>query len=266
MLLNFNVGYLIHSGVSILSVLNDELLISSHGLSQLFIYSQEGRHRSSVTTYDNDKLFDAIWTPHGNILYTTINNKKVVLMSESGKVISIHTHLTAPQHLSASNDGDIYLADGESGIYHSTNNGVNWSLVFKPTEEWSCLQVIKVTTDRSDDFWTLEKKFESIHLRTYTINRKRSEFGITFTDISDDENIKLSTCSSLSFDGNQNIFLNCSDKKAVYVFSANRQYCCQLLSPDHIKNIPYKLAVDVKRQLLYVGQHGGEVAVFHIEI
>ena len=140
--------------VNILSLFNDKLLVSGSGLSQLFIYSREGRHLSTITTSDNDKLCDATWTPRGNIVYTTLDSNKVVVMSESGKVITTHKKMTSPQRLSVSNDDIIYLADWETGVFQSTDDGDSWSLVFKLTDEWHCRQVIKVTTDHSDDFWT----------------------------------------------------------------------------------------------------------------
>ena len=103
--------------------------------------------------------WDATWTPRGNIVYTTCPSNKVVVMSESGKVITTHTQMTLPQYLSVSSDNIIYLADSETGVYQSTDDGISWSLVFKSTDEWHCWQVIKVTTNHCDDFWTLEASY-----------------------------------------------------------------------------------------------------------
>ena len=253
--------------VNILSVFNDKLLVSCGVLSQLFIYSREGRHLSTITTNNNDTLWDATWTPRGNIVYTTFNYK-VVVMSESGKVITTYTQMTVPRCLSVSSDNIIYLADYMTGVYQSTDDGVSWSLVFKPTDGWHCKQVIKVTTDHSDDFWTLENSDnDNYHLRVYSENRRRSDGNVTWRDINvtttDGKNINLSN-SRLSYDGNMNIFLNDLHNKAVHVLSVNGQYHCQLLSSHHIKNKPYRLAVDKERQLLYVGQDTGVVGVFKL--
>ena len=251
-----------------LSVFNDKLLVSRVGLSQLFIYSREGRHLSTITTNNNDRLYDATWTPRGNIVYTTCENNRVVVMSESGKVITTHTQITEPQWLSVSNDDIIYLADSHTGVYQSTDDGVSWSLVFKSTGGWHCEQVIKVTNDHSDDFWT--KKYSdnnSYHLRVYSVDRRRSDGNVTWRDINvpttDGKHINLS-CSSLSYDGKVNIFLSDCDNKAVHVLSVNGQYHCQLLSSHQIKNEPFRLAVDRERQLLYVGQEEGVVGVFKL--
>ena len=267
LLQNFTVDQLKNECVDILSVFNDKLLVSSYYLSQLFIYSREGRHLSTITTNDNDKLLDATWTPRGNIMYTTYDSNKVVVISESGKIITTHTLMKSPRCLSVSSDNIIYLTDYQTGVYQSTDDGVSWSLVFKSTDRWNCWQVIKVTTDHSDDFWTLEQNDnKNYHLGVHSVDRKRFDGNVTWRDINvtttDGKHIDLSLYSSLSYDGNMNIFL--CDNKAVHVLSVNGQYHCQLLSSHHIKNDPYRLAVDEKRLLLYVGQENGIVGVFKL--
>ena len=289
--------------VDILSVFNDKLLVSCYGISQLFIYSREGRHLSTIKTNNNDQLRDAAWTPRGNIVYTTyfpsdkvvvmsesgkvitthtqmtephclsvssddIPSDKVVVMSESGKVITTHTQMTEPHCLSVSSDDIIYLADSKTGVYQSTDDGVSWSLVFKSTDGWHCFQTIKVTTDHSDDFWTLENYSNNYQLSVYSVDRRRSDGNVTWRDIvpkTYGKHINLSYRSSLSYDGNMNIFLSDFDNKVVHKFSVNGQYHWQLLSSYRIMNMPRRLAVDKKRQLLYVGQWKGLVQVFELK-
>ena len=255
-------------GVRILSVFNNKLLVSCFSLSKLFVYSREGRYLSTISTNNNDELFDATWTPRGNIVYTTYRNNKVVVMSESGKVITTHTQMTAPRYFGVFNDDDIiYLADYKTGVYQSTDDGASWSLIFKSSDGWHCEQVIKVTTDNSDDFWILGKSDNNCHLRVYSVDRRRSDDNVTWRNINvpkmDGKNINLSS-SSLSYDGNMNIFLSDYNSKAVHVFLINGQYHSQLLSSHHIKNKLQILAVDRKRQLLYVGQEKGIVGVFEL--
>ena len=268
LLLNFTVDQLKGWRVKILSVFNDKLPVSCRYHCQLFIYSREGRHLSTITINNNDWLCDATWTPRGNIVYTTYPSHEVVVMSESGKVITTHTQMTKPWSLSVSNDDIIYLAYYKTGVYQSTDDGVSWSLVFKSTDGWHCYRVIKVTTDHSDDFWTLERSDnKDWHLGVCSVDRRRSDDKVTWRDINvpttDGKHIKLS-CSSLSYDGNMNIFLNGYINKAVHVLSVNGQYHCQLLSSHHIRNKPCRLAVDEERQLLYVGQWDGVVEVFEL--
>ena len=268
LLLNFTVDQLMGWIVNILSVFNDKLLVSRNYHFQLFIYSCEGRHLSTIITNDNDGLCDATWTPRGNIVYTTLNSKKVAVMSESGKIITTPTHMDEPRYLSVSSDDIIYLADMKTGVYQSTDDGVSWSLVFKSTDGWHCWQVIRVSTDRSDDFWTLERSDNyNCHLRVYSVDRRRSDGNVTWSDINvpttDGKHIDLSY-SSLSYDGNMNIFLSDYYNQVVHVLSVNGQYRCQLLSSHHFNKEPRKLAVDKERQLLYVGQDNGVVGVFEL--
>ena len=190
-------------------------------------------------------------------------------MSESGKVITTHTRMTSPQRLSVSSDDIIYLADSKTGVYQSTDDGVSWSLIFKSTDGWHCWQVIKVTTDHSDDFWTLERSDNNNwHLRVYSMDRRRSDGNVTWRDINvpttDGKYIDLSGYSSLLYDGNMNIYLSDCNNKAVHLLSVNGQYHCQLLLSHQIKNKPCRLAVDKERQLLYAGQARGVVGVFEL--
>ena len=268
LLLNFTVNHLKRYDVNILSVFNDKLLVGCDGLSELYVYSCEGCHLSIITINDNDMLRDAAWTPNGNIVYTAWNSKKVVLISESGKVITTYTKMIDPWNFNVSNDGIIYLADREIGLYQSTDDGVNWSLVFKSTDGWRFKQVIKVTTDHSDDFWTLEKSNNyNWHLRVYSMDRRSADGNVTWRDINfpttDGKHIDMSR-SRLVYDGNKNIFLNDIYNKAVHVLSVHGQYHCQLLSSNHLENQPCGLTADSKRQLLYIGQMKGVVGMFKI--
>ena len=245
---------------------NDKLLVSRVGLSELFTISLEGRHLSTIPTNNNDELYDATWTPRGNIVYTIYNSNKVVVMSESGNVITKHTQMIAPRYLSVSNDDIIYLADWETGVYQSTDDGVSWSLVFNLTNEWHCWQAIKVTTDHSDDIWTLEEGGDKYYLRLYSVVRTRGGNTVTRINVptTDDKRIELLHSSSLTYDGNMNIFLSDCNNKAIHVMSASGKYHCKLSSSHHVKNYPYRLAVDRARQVLYVGQNEGVVEVFKL--
>ena len=265
LLLSFTVDQLKNWWLNIISVFNNKLLVSCSHLSQLFIYNCEGHHLSTITIDYNDELFDATWTPHGNIVYTTFNSNKVVVMSESGNVITTHMKLATPRYLSISNDDIIYLAVQETGVYQSTDDGINWTLVFKSVDEWHCEHVIKVTNDNSDDFWTLGMKDSNCHLCVYSLDRGRPNSNVTWKDINftttDNKQIDLYN-SSLSYDGNNNIFLSDWDNNSGHVLLVNGQYHCEILSSHQITNKPYRFAVDKKRQFLYVGQLGGVVEKF----
>ena len=274
--LNFTVSQLESRYVDILSVFNNKLLVGSEGYSQLFIYSHEGRYLSTITINDNDQLStsnidsvcDATWTPHGSIVYTTKNNKLVVI-SASGEVSTPQTQIKCPQKLHVSSDGIIYLTDTDwtigLNVYQSTDDGVSWSLVFKIAGRMQFYkELFKVATDHVDEFWILKRRIDSpvfreqINSFVYCMNKRRSDG--TFTR----RNIKVDEYVNLFYDGNMNIFLSDWSNEVVYVLSANGQYHCQLLSSRQIKNFPCKLVVDKERQLLYIGESKGVVEVFEL--
>ena len=130
-----------------------------------------------------------------------------------------------------------------------------------------CIQVIKVTTDQSDDFWTLEESNGNRHLRVYSVNKRLSDGNVTLREINvpktDDNYINLSWCR-LSYDGNMNIFLCDWVSKDVHVLLVSGQCHSQLLLPHNFKNRPCILAVDKKRQVLCVGQDNCEVEALKV--
>ena len=245
---------------------NNTLLISCALSSQLFIYSHEGHHISTITTNERAMLCDATWTPPGNIVYAACKGI-VVVMSESGKVIAAYSHIKTPQFLSISYDDAIYLADWTTGVYQSKDDAFSWSLVFNSTDGWHCIQVIKVTTDHSDDFWTLEENGNgSLHLRVYSMDKRRSDTNVTWMDIkiTPTKGLHIDLLYiSMSYDGNRNILLSDNYNQAVHILSMNGQYHCQLLSPHGIKDKPWRVVVDKERQLLYVGKNKS-IAVFKL--
>ena len=251
-----------------LSLSNKELLISClHKM--LYIYSHEGLYISAINIKEDssDSLLDAKLTPLGNIIYITQQSKKVVVMSVSGIVNTTHSRMPKPRYLSVSNDANMYLADEETGVYWSTNDGISWSIVFKPTDEWHCLQVMKVSTDHNDDFWTLVTNKTNYYRRVYSLERGRVDGNVTWKNI----NVAIKDCIDISLtqqglfhDGNMNFFITDPKSKAIHVWSAIGRHQCELLSSQHIRRLPTTLAVDKERQLLYVGQTQGVVQVFKL--
>ena len=254
-----------------MSLFNDKLLVSCHSLSNLFIYSREGLNLSTITINEDENLLDATWTPRGKIVYSTYNTSKVVVVAESGQVIIIHTQMAGPRCFSVSNNDIIYLADLMTGVYQSTDDGLSWSQVFNSSDGWHCEQVIQVITNHSYDFWTVEEKGYMYHLRVYSVDRKRYFGNVTWRDINiptiNNTSIDLFP-NLLAYDGNMNIFLIYSEYRAVHVLSVNSHFYSQLLSSHHFNNEdinePRTLAVDKKRQLLYVGYLWGVVGVFKL--
>ena len=243
---------------------NDKLLISSTSFSHLFIYSHDGHYLSTILNVNCDILRDATWSPHGSIVYICKNSSKVVVISESGKVLAKHHQFEEPRCLRVSNDNIIYLTEWEKGIYQSTDDGISWSFVFKLRDGCYHWQVIKVTADDSDDFWIQEYNGDEsnayVRLIVYSVNKKRS--GDNMTLEIDSERFDFLD-SSLSVDVNRNIFLSEKRNQSVHVFSMNGRYNSQLLSSNELQARPWSLTVDQKRQLLFVGQDNGIVQAFY---
>ena len=263
-LFNFNVTQLLYFFcVNILSAFNDKLLISSFHISQLFIYSRDGHHISTITIPYNDTLLDAAWTHHGNIVYTTYNNSKVVVMSQVDKVIILYTQMKRPKNLCVLNNV-IYIADFFIGIYQSRNGGENRDLVFsKLPDQWFIYLAIKVTTYHSHDFWTLKTiTYNDYHLRVYSEIKEHPVSKLMWRELNFTENngpAIILKYSSLLYDGNRSILLSEWKKKVVHVLSINH---CTLLQSSNIKECPCRLAIDKDRQLLYVGQADRMVGVY----
>ena len=208
--------------VGILSVFNNKILISKMKQSKLHIYSQEGHYMSTITLDTDDEVYDAIWTPRGNIVYTTWSGKVVVIL-ESGKVMT-STSMPDPRRLHVSNDDIIYVADADNGVYQTTDEGVSWSLTFESPIGWKCYEVIKITSEHSDDFWSKGKENNDWKIYIYSVNRKSCNGNVKRSDVNLNKNQQIQfEFSRLSYDNCMNIFLS-DFYNAVLVLSRNNQY------------------------------------------
>ena len=246
--------------VEILSVFNSKLLISRIDFSQLFIYSHEGRHVSTITIEADERLWDASWTPRGNVVYATRSNK-VAVMSASGKVFNTtQKQMIEPRHFSISNDDIIYLCDIMEGLYQSTDDGFSWNLVFRPTNGWHFWQAIKVTTSNSDDYWI--KEWNDNMKWRFGVYKRRFGGKVTWREVNvpSPDGLQL----SMAYDGNMNIFFSDNKEKSVYLLLVNSQHHCRLLSSHHIKYTTKRLAVDRKRKVLYIGQDYSLLDVYEL--
>lgn len=267
LLFHFNAQVMMGESIDILSLFNDKLLVSGSGLFRLYVYSRQGQYLSLITIENLESVYDAAWTPSGNIIYTTVKTNKVVVMLESGRVIA-RSQTMDPRRISVSADDIIFVADYIAGVFQSTDGGVTWKLLFKSAEGWQCWQAIKVTfDDQRDEFWTREFKDDSRHLRIYIVEKHVPKDNVRWRDVKispiNDFFIDLAF-SSLSHDGKANLYLSDRNNKAVHVYSLDGQYRSQLLSSNSLTNSPRKMVVDKNHQLLYVGERGGLVEVFRL--
>ena len=237
------------------------------GLSQLFIYYRTGSHLLTIKV--NHTLFDATWTPCGNIVFTTYFTHKVITMSEPfGRVITTQFRINVPLGLSVSNDNVIFVAVLRDGVYQSTNDGVSWNLVFKPPDGVYFFRAIEVTTDNNRNFWILvNDEQNNFYLHAYSLDESSSYGNVTWRDIKVTmKNGKYTNLykNSLLYDGNMSILLCDSDEKAIHVLSVKDQCHYQILSLHHVTHIPRRLAIDKNGQELFVGQEKSAVGMFKL--
>ena len=255
--------------VAILSVFKGKLLVSGLRLSQLFIYNTSGSYLSSVKI--NNRLWDAKWTPRGNIIYTSAACT-VGMVSKVGGIIIRATkyQMKTPRYLSIDNNV-IYITDVDTGLFRSTDDGVSWNLVFKAPDEWACEQVIKVNSNPRliEDFWMVVRRDqENYALRVYSVDKRRTDIVVTWKNVTalepNGRTIKVSYRSRLSYDGKTNIFLsNCFDE-AVHVFSVNGLYQFQIRSSSPFQKHFWRLEFDRKSQLLFAGKVSGSIDVIQL--
>lgn len=263
--------------VSILSLASNQLLIGTRFSTTLHVYRTSGAYVTSVTLPSNETIVDAQWTPRDhNIVCITQESSKIVVMSVTGDVIA-QTNSMLPCKFSVSVRDVIYLADSEAGVYRSTDDGMTWSHVFRPTNQsWHCDQVILMTSEADDrqtyDFyWTRELRTVTLNryscnLRVYSVDRTRRRadglgYHATGRDVTLPEFVIF--CESmLAYDGHANVFLIhiSSVFAAVHVLTTSGQYSHRLLSGYSFADFgpPYCLVVDrsrVDRGTMYVGQH-----------
>ncbi len=176
-----------------------------------------------------------------------------------------NSFMTSPHHLSVTANGVIYLADLESGVHQSTDNGVTWNHLFALPDNRKCLQAIKVSRDfnGNDDWWILEDKSVAFGLRVYTLN---TAGNLSWRDVILSDKVTISSNSRLAYDGFANIILLeirsenlFPSNSEIHVISATTgHYARRLLSlSDLAMRFSTSLAVDNRcdsgRVMLYVG-------------
>ena len=288
LLYNVTINQTEGGSLSILSVFNDKLLVGFTLITQLFII-KESRFSSTIQINDSKSTEDAIWTTRGNIACIILKEDEeteVVVMSDHGKVIVVHTKMTSAQRFSVSYDKIIYLT-GLKGVYESKDDGMSWNIILKSKGKVFIFQAIKVMAiDHTENYWILSENIDSDRQKLlYAVNMRHNdnEIGTNHIVTVKDErrsqsneiwrNINITTTngsqielsgSMLEFDGNMNIFLSDVQNKAVYVFLANGQYHRQLLSSLDIEKAPKRIAFNSKHQLLYLGQQSCIVNVYKL--
>jgi hypothetical protein len=213
-----------------------------------------------------DGLFDAVWTPDGNIVYTTAiyadfgTFSKVVTMSQKGDVIAL-TNMTNAAQLSVSASKVVYLADGTKGVYQSSDGGLTWSLMFNLTDGviensnrllatgWYIWQALEVSKDQNFvRMWTVEVAASTSYkrFRIYTLFSNNNATEITETvHVNTSIALLIRSTSSAEFDGLETVLLSCCSED-VYLFnSTSGAYLRSIrIATAFANRDPERLAID----------------------
>jgi hypothetical protein len=243
------------------------LLRAADGLLYIFLYDAGGKHNSTIALNNDYMLWDAAWTPSGNIVYTTkisetVERGRIVTITRSGAIINETKVNIGTRKLSVSVDGIIYVAHGQGGVFQSTDDGLTWSEVFASPDNWEFVQAVKVYSDElnnTDVFFAIgsaDRGSVFLILRVYTLDRRQIDNSkqLAYSDMAVPNTTDF-TSSMLAFDCCTSVFDGGAHEKVVHLFSPSKLLFEQTLNlSDYMKERQYikSIAVNSQRGLLYV--------------
>lgn len=269
--------------LNILSLTNGQMLLASLGADELFVYLTDGSFVSTIElpSGNNEGLVDAAWTAKGNIVCAMGDKKSVLLLSPNGDLMS-KTKLNHPLSVDVSADGVIALADWETGVYQSTDDGTTWTHVIKSAAGKTAWHVIRVPVDTHVvHWWVLEyddnERFDDAikrRLRVYTTDtRNKTDVDkVPCREVEFPEHLSITDKDGcrLVYDGQETIFMTLKSQRAVHTFSrVTGLYDRQLLSRKAFDSDNFLISIAVENPdddghvTLYIGQcWRGEIRTF----
>lgn len=261
-------------GSGILSVSSaGRLILGKSGVSnELLIYTTGGSHVTTLNVAVSRVVYDAVWTPRGNIVCAADTN--VVVLSSAGEILKKTENATG-RYFSVSQDGDIYISD-KKNVYKSTDDGMTWTVMFSaPDGNISIQLAIKVSSKQYNDlFWTVEYKYPvpplikiTQLLCRYTLSKTADSTvsGVTRHVITMPTRLnKKVSVKLLTFDGHSTIFALLDNNLDVFMWSITGKFNGQLqLLLDSSQHLVNCLTVDSVNRTLYVNfPSDGMVRVF----
>lgn len=173
-----------YRGIGIVSVSQDgeKLLVGESQTSTLLICDLNSTSPTAPTAAinctpvplpDHTTIWDAVWTPQGDIALAAYYNRSIIIVRPSGSVVDIQP-VSGPLHFTVSTDNVIYAADYYDGIYELTASeryGLTWLIVHRPPSRtigfYDVVNVQHTTTtgDNGEEttarFWVLEDNFDT---------------------------------------------------------------------------------------------------------
>lgn len=265
----FTVPHLITAshGVTTLSVSHDGrlLIVAQYGQNKSYIYNTSGSYVSTIQVPGKHSIRDAVWAPHGdNIMITCEYGSSLWLVSATGTVIS-ETGFVTPAELSVSPGGVIYLTHHRFGIFESKDDGKSWYSLIRQFDIVKYQHAIRVPVDeQSYDIWTIvriDEARDSYRLRIYSLPSGSNKVPNRGRDLAV-PNCRLEDFSRLAFDGHSHVYITESFGAGVHEWSVTSYHERQLLQTADSRRLSYRVTVDTRRHVLYVGQVSGIVSVF----
>ena len=258
----FNASELKNKGVFIFSVGFGKVLLGAPFLQYLFLAQQQYiSDMYAVSLCGN--LVDAVLTKHF-IVYITRSEYVYVanpeLSKKKCKWIS-WTKMLDPRSISIF-ENTLFIADHENGIYKSADEGMTWTAMFMPKNNWHVVQFIEIGRGY---YWSIERYLTNsfdYQLCGYSLNENYSYDEIACNKINlpqiGNNQIDLKLCK-LICGCFTDVFVTCymneffedSINSVVFVFSSNGTRMRTYHSSEYINS----LGVDSKCDKLFAGQN-----------
>jgi hypothetical protein len=268
---DFFVKSLGHDDVTTLSLSgNGQLLLVGHKFSNLLrVYNVASFF---LVTWFNlpeqqDVVSDAVWLPRNDsyIMCATKHGVYFMPVMQPKMGYGVSTDNITIRYFSVFHDNVIYATDTEAGVFKS-RDGVTWRQAAKNEQRaWHAVRV--PTSSYVDTLWVIlmTTPYHSYDwfLRIYTISNVSGGENEVWCNVTAPAHVKL-YYGKLAYDGVGYIFTTDMINRAVHVWLVNGQYDRQLLSSEHIRWAPKSLAIDMQRQVLYLGQELAGIDVFDL--
>ena len=258
---SFIIEELKDTNVGFLSVFNGSLLCGQRSHRTVYI------HQTVTSTVEvHDRLYYAIWTANGDIIYTTdYNHDNMVVIKSVGGVEKLRVNVSEPTTISVSSNGSILVASTD-GVLQFTYDGIKWkwNILISSSDGWMIRNAIDFSDKRSDIIiWTREwKSSNDFRLCKYKMTKGKSDSSVPCELLSlQQPNRKLIPLSEVNmlYDGTNVVVSSRYTNGEIFLFSVDGVCIRKSISIDY----SFLLALDRMTKMLYVGQKLGQVSIIN---
>lgn len=267
-----------------MALLPDEqqLLLACEEGNSFSIYNVNNTNSFSLlpSVQVQGKPVDAMWTRKGQIVYTDRADQTVKLINPRTRKVIATESFFEPMYVSLSASDDvIYLADGFTGVYRSSDSE-KWIQVYrKLNKQFDPCQAFKLPINGTEGLWIVEveKKKTSVVSRVFKlgddglVNAQTVLYTMPLPKRINYINLHTSLCR-LTCDSHGNVYFPNSVDRQVLVWSSadypTGDWKIIVKSSDMdtpvIAAWPRRLAVDSRRGLLYIGHGLRSLSIFRL--